>query len=314
MFIDSLVAKIKEKNNPTVVGLDPKIEYVPDAIKSKHIKQCGIGTKSAAEAILEFNKRLIDSICDLVPAVKPQLAYYEMYGIDGLIAFEKTVSYAKGKGLLVIADGKRNDIGSTAEAYSAAFLGKAKLTCDVAEKVFDTDALTVNPYLGADGIKPFLDDCSKYGKGIFVLVKTSNKSSGQLQDLLTVSGQSIYEIVAELVSEWGKNLIGSSGYSSVGAVVGATYPNQAKILRKILKRSYILVPGYGAQGGTARDVANSFNCDGLGAIVNASRSIMCAYQSDLWKEKYNEDGFDQAAREEAIRMRDDINSAIGNRK
>jgi len=310
MFIDRLIDKIKEKNNPSVVGLDPKLEYIPDYIKESAFKEYGITLKGAAEAILVFNKKIIDAVYDIVPAVKPQLAYYEMYGVEGMKAFEETVRYAKSKDLIVIADGKRNDIGSTAEAYSNAYLGRIRIDCDIETPAFDCDALTVNPYLGYDGVKPFIDNCSKYGKGIFILVKTSNKTSGQLQDLLTYESKSIYEMIAEYVGEWGKPLTGKYGYSSVGAVIGATYPNQAKILRKIISSSYILVPGYGAQGGTARDAANSFNSDGLGAIVNASRSIMCAYLSETWKNTYSSSRFDEASRAEAIRMRDEINQAL----
>jgi orotidine-5'-phosphate decarboxylase len=310
MFIDLLVDAILEKDNPTVVGLDPKLDFIPQFIKEKAFKEHGVNLKGAAQAIIDFNKGLIDALYDIVPAVKPQLAYYEMYGIEGLGAFNETVKYAKEKGMIVIADGKRNDIGSTAESYSAGFLGKTIISEELSQPVFDVDALTVNPYLCVDGIKHFIDDCKKYRKGIFVLVKTSNKSSGQIQDILSDKGKSIYEIVAELVAEWGKSLKGKHGYSSVGAVVGATYPNQAKILRKAMKHAYILVPGYGAQGGTARDVAHSFNGDGLGAVVNASRSIMCAYQAEGWKNQYSEDKYAEASRAEAIRMRDDINSVI----
>ncbi|ABN52185.1 MAG TPA: orotidine-5'-phosphate decarboxylase [Hungateiclostridium thermocellum] len=314
MFIDTLIEKIREKDNPSVVGLDPKIEYVPSFIKEDMYKKYGKNLKAVAEAILLFNKYIIDAVYDIVPAVKPQLAYYEMYGLEGMRVFYETCKYAKEKGLLVIADGKRNDIGSTAQCYSAAYLGKTDIDEGISEAVFDVDALTVNPYLGVDGIKPFIDDCVKYNKGIFVLVKTSNKSSGEIQDILTQEGRSIYEIVAEYVESWGENKKGKYGYSCVGAVVGATYPNLAKILRKILKNSYILVPGYGAQGGTARDVAHCFNYDGLGAIVNASRSIMCAYKSEQWKNVYSEEKFYEASRAEAIRMRDDINSALRDRK
>ncbi len=310
MFIDKLIKSIKEKNNPTVVGLDPKIEYVPSFIKEKAFKEFGVTLKGAAQAIIQFNKQLVDAVYDQVPAVKPQLAYYEMYGIEGMIAFDETCRYARSKGLLVIADGKRNDIGTTAEAYSRAFLGETALTEEIKQKAFDADALTVSPYLGIDGIKPFIDDCGKHEKGIFVLVKTSNKSSGQLQDLVTQDCRSIYEIMASYVNEWGRTVRGEYGYSSVGAVVGATYPNQAKLLRSIMKHAYILVPGYGAQGGTARDCVNSFNSDGLGAIVNASRSVMCAYMSDNWKNLYNEDKFGEAARAEVIRMKEDLNSAL----
>lgn len=313
MFIDRLIESIGEKNNPTVVGLDPKIEYVPSFIREKAFKEFGVNLKGASEAIIRFNKILIDAIYDQVPAVKPQLAYYEMYGVEGMTAFDETCRYAKSKELLVIADGKRNDIGTTAEAYSKAFLGEIALTNEIKQKAFDVDALTVSPYLGVDGIKPFVDDCVNHEKGIFVLVKTSNKSSGQLQDLVTQDCRSIYEIMAGYVSEWGKNAVGQNGYSSVGAVVGATYPNQAKLLRSIMKSAYILVPGYGAQGGTARDCVNSFNKDGLGAIVNASRSVMCAYMSDNWKNQYTEEKFAEASRAEVIRMKNDLNSALEER-
>lgn len=315
MFIDRLIAEIKNKNNPTVVGLDPKLEYVPSYIIENAVNQHGNTLKGASEAILEMNKKLIDAVYDLVPAVKPQLAYYEMYGVEGIKAFDETCKYAKSKGLLVIADGKRNDIGTTAEAYSKAFLGKTDLAMGTdgqkqQQAAFDEDALTVSPYLGIDGIKPFVDDCKQYNKGIFVLVKTSNKSSGQLQDLVTQDGRTIYEIMASYVEEWGSEVVGEYGYSSVGAVVGATYPEQAKKLRQIMKKAYILVPGYGAQGGTAKDCANSFNGDGLGAIVNASRSVMCAYKSDRWKNDFSEKQFAEAARAEVIRMRDDLNKEI----
>ncbi|MCR4434345.1 MAG: orotidine-5'-phosphate decarboxylase [Clostridiales bacterium] len=310
MFIDVLIDRTKEMKNPSVVGLDTRIDYVPSFIRENAFKEYGRNIKGACEAILSFNKKIIDAVCDIVPAVKPQMAYYEMYGLEGLRVFYETVGYAKKRGMLVIVDGKRNDIGSTAEAYSSAYLGQTFVDGGHQESMLCADALTVNPYLGYDGIKPFVEDCKKYGKGIFVLVKTSNPSSGQVQDLLTDRGRSLYEIMAEYVEDWGKSLVGKNGYSSVGAVVGATYPNQAKILRKIMKTAYILVPGYGAQGGTARDAAHSFNADGLGAIVNASRSILCAYRSEPWKGKYGEDRFDEASRAEAERMRDDILSAL----
>lgn len=309
MFTDKLFDRIKEMQNPSVVGLDPRLEYVPAYIREEAFWEFGNNLQAAATAITRFNEKIIEAVHDIVPAVKPQLAYYEMLGVEGIKAFEKTVNYARSKGMLVIADGKRNDIGSTAEAYSAAYLGETALG-DEKVRAFEADALTVNPYLGQDGIKPFIEDCSKYGKGIFVLVKTSNKSSGQLQDLMTQYGKSIYEIVAELVEDWGKDTIGRNGYSAVGAVVGATYPNQAKILRSIMKHAYILVPGYGAQGGTARDAAHCFQPDGSGAIINASRSIMCAWQSKQWASRFNEKEFHLASREEAIRMRDEINEAL----
>lgn len=314
MFIDRLIDEIKRKNNPTVVGLDPRIEYVPAFLKEKAFKDYGRSLKGASEAIFEFNKIIIDSVFDLVPALKLQSACYELYGSHGIDVLKRTIRYGREKGLIIICDGKRSDISSSAEAYSAAFLGRASIDEDVREPVFDADALTVNPFLGYDGIKPFIDDCKNYGKGIFILVKTSNKSSGQLQDLLTHQGKSVYEILAEHVNDWGKALIGKHGYSSVGAVVGATYPNQAKILRDIMKNAYILVPGYGTQGGTAKDAVHSFNCRGLGAIVNASRSIMCAYASDRWKDKFDENSFGEAARAEVARMRDDINKELGANK
>ncbi len=309
MFIDRLISSIKKLNNSTIVGLDPKLEFIPEYIREKAFKEHGAGLGGVSEAVIQFNKKLIDAVYDIVPAIKPQLAYYEMYGLEGIRAFVETCAYARSKGLIVIADGKRNDIGSTAEAYSAAFLGKVA-TGDGMNGVFDADALTVNPYLGYDGIKPFVQDCAKYGKGIFILVKTSNPTSGQLQDLVTQNGKSIYETVAALVDEWGREVMGENGYSSVGAVVGATYPEQAKILRSLMKKTYILVPGYGAQGGTAKDVIHSFNSDGLGAVVNASRSIMCAWKAEKWSASYSSDSFDSAARAEAIRMRNEIQEAL----
>lgn len=312
MFVDRLITAVKKHDNPTVAGLDPTLDYVPAAIKNQAFKAYGNNFRGAAEAIIVFNKKLIDALYDIVPAVKPQLAYYEMYGIEGIRAFDETCRYARTKGLLVIADGKRNDIGTTAQAYSSAYLGKTKIE-ENENSAFDADALTVNPYLGYDGIKPFIDDCAKLGKGIFVLVKTSNKSSGQLQDLVMQDGKHIYEKVAELVNEWGSGVIGESGYSSAGAVVGATWPEQAAVLRDIMKKAYILVPGYGAQGGTAADAVRSFNADGLGAVINASRSIMCAWKSEKWQGRYNEDSFDHAAREEAIRMRNEIREALSKR-
>lgn len=313
MFIDRLIKQILKKDNPTVVGLDPKIEYIPSFIREKAFENYGKNLEGAAEAVFEFNKGIIDSTADLVPALKLQMAYYELYGAYGIDVLSRTIQYGQEKGLLIICDGKRNDIGSTAESYSSAFLGKTEIDEAVYESAFNADALTVNPFLGYDGIKPFIDDCKKYNKGIFILVKTSNKSSGQLQDLLTHQGKSVYEIIAEYVDEWGKSLMGLNNYSSVGAVVGATYPNQAKILRRIMKHAYILVPGYGAQGGTAEDVMHSFNCDGLGALVNASRSVIYAYASDVWREKYGEKDYAHASRAEVIKMRNRILEARGER-
>ena len=304
MSVDNLVKKIKEKGNPSVAGLDPKIEYVPEFLREKAYKEYGKNLKGACEAIWEYNKGLIDALYDVVPAVKPQSAFYEMYGLCGEEVLHRTIAYAKEKGLYIILDVKRNDIGSTAEAYSKAYLGKA----EVDGEEFDScpvDCVTVNPYLGTDGIKPFVDDCKKYDKSIFALVKTSNPSSGELQDL-ELNGKHFYEIVAEKVNDWNSDTIGESGYGAVGAVVGATYPEQAEILRKIMPKSYFLVPGYGAQGGSAKDVKKSFNDDGLGAIVNSSRGIMCAYQ----KQGLAGEKFAEAARAEAIRMKEELISII----
>ncbi|NLU51597.1 MAG: orotidine-5'-phosphate decarboxylase [Clostridiaceae bacterium] len=309
-FSDRLAAKIIEKKNPSVLGLDPKLEYIPDSIKEKALRQNSCPYKAAAESILEFNKKLIDAVHDIIPAVKPQLAYYEMYGTEGIRVFHETVRYAESKNMLVIADGKRNDIGTTAEAYSAAYLGMPQIYGEN-KAAFNTDALTVNPYLGSDGIKPFIKACEEYGKGIFILVKTSNPSSVELQDLTLSDGRKVYEAMADMVSKWGETTIGSCGYSSVGAVVGATWPEQLKELRKRMPKAWILVPGYGAQGGKASDIAQAFDKNGLGAIVNASRSLMCAYKLDAWKDKFTHEEFDKAARAEAQRMKEDILSAIG---
>ena len=310
MFIDKLVENIRQKGNPSILGLDPRLEYVPTFIKEKVFREIGNGLAGAAEAIKIFSRRLIDSVYDISPAIKLQLACYEMFGHEGLKTFEDTVSYAKSKGMLVVADGKKNDIGSTAENYSAAFLGRIEFQDGRKIPVYDVDALTVNPYLGSDGIKPFIEDCRKYKKGIFVLIKTSNPSSGEIQDCRLNDGRSLFEVVAGYVREWGNTLMGKYGYSSVGAVVGATYPTEAEIIRKIIEKSYILVPGYGAQGGSARDVVRAFNKDGLGAIVSASRSLMCAYKSEKWANMYGEEAFDDACRAEAIRMRNDIENAL----
>ena len=240
--MDKLIKKIKETNNTTVMGLDPRYDMIPECIRKKYSSD----VEGACRAIVEFNKGLIDSVCDIVPAVKPQIAFYEMFGVEGLKAFAETAKYAKEKGMIVIADIKRGDIGSTAEGYSNAFIGKTPIGNEKVA-IYDVDFITVNPYLGIDGVKPFIDDCREYGKGIFILVKTSNKSSGELQDLKLEDGRSVYEKVAELVSSWGEDLVGEYGYSSVGAVVGATYPVQIKELREIMPKTFFLIPGYGAQ-------------------------------------------------------------------
>lgn len=312
-FSDKLANAILAKGNPTVMGLDPKLEYIPPHIRAQAGRVSRNAFEAAAESIAAFNFALIDAVADIVPAIKPQLAYYELYGTEGMRAFALTCRYAREKGMLVIADGKRNDIGSTAEAYSGAFLGRTVLDGDGEVPVFDVDALTVNGYLGADGIEPFLKDCDRCAKGIFVLVKTSNPSSGQLQDLKLADGRAVYEMMADLVNQWGEGRTGACGYGPVGAVVGATYPRQLEEMRLRMPHTWILVPGYGAQGGTAQDVAKAFDAEGLGAIVNASRSLMCAWQKDVWKTSHTEADFAAATRAEAIRMRDDIMHAIRNR-
>lgn len=308
MFVDHLISQIKLKNNPSVFGLDPSFDKLPEFIRQRFINEYGNTITAVANAILFFNKKLIDSLYDIIPCVKIQSAYFEMYGVEGVQAFYDTVKYAKSKGLIVIGDVKRGDIDTTAKAYSTGYLGNISFD-DTIFRGFDTDCITVNPYLGIDGVKPFIEDCKQHNRGIFILVKTSNKSSGDLQDLKS-EDKHIYEIIAEYVNKWGSDVVGQYGYSSVGAVVGATYPEQAKVLRNIMPNNYFLVPGYGAQGGGAKDVVNCFNEDGLGAIISASRSIMYAYKSEFHKDKFGEEEFDTAAREEAIRMRDEINSAI----
>lgn len=304
MFTDKLTDKVIKVRNHTIVGLDPRLSYVPEYI----LEELGgkvVVEKSpelTAEAFFRFNKEIIDNIYDIVPAVKPQIAFYEQYGTEGFKCFLKTCEYARSKGLLVIGDVKRGDIGSTAEAYSDFYLGNDSGSAA-------TDCITVNPYLGTDSIMPFVKNCQKNSKGIFVLVKTSNKSSIDIQDL-EVSGRKNYEHVAELVVKLGEGLTGKYGYSSVGAVVGATFKEDGERLRKIMKKVYFLVPGYGAQGGTAEDAAVCFNEDGLGAVINSSRGIIAAYMSDSFRESFNEKEFGLAAREAAINMRDDINKEL----
>lgn len=304
--IDELIYKINEKNNPTVMGLDPRYEQLPEFLKQKYPKTI----EGICGALLEYNKTLIDATYDIVPAVKPQIAFYEMLGIEGLKIFCETCKYAKEKEMIVIADAKRGDIGTTAIAYSNAFLGQTQIE-NISINAFDNiDFLTVNPYLGVDSIKPFVEDCKKYDKGIFVLVKTSNPSSGELQDLKLENGEKIYEHIAALTQEWGKDLIGKYGYSSVSIVVGAIYPEQLKEIRQKALHTYFLIPGYGAQGGKAEDIALGFDKNGLGGIVNASRSLMFAYKSETWKEKYTELEYADATRAEALRMKNELNNAI----
>ncbi len=300
MIIDRLIEKIKQTKNPSVVGLDTCVDYLPDDMKNE-IKSLD----DVCEALTEFNKNVVDSICDIVPAVKVQVAYYEMYGVQGMQAFQNTLKYAKSKGMFTMADIKRNDIGSTAAAYSKAYLGKTVFN-GVEVTPFESDFVTINGYLGTDGIKPFVDDAEKYDKGAFVLVKTSNPSSGDLQNKKLVGSETVFEEMANFVCEWGKNLVGDYGYSSLGAVVGATHKAEAELLRKKYPSLFFLVPGYGAQGATAEDVSVNFDKDGLGAIVNSSRGILCAYKKD----KYNGLNYFKAARQAALDMKDDLTKFI----
>ncbi|MDR1753640.1 MAG: orotidine-5'-phosphate decarboxylase [Eubacterium sp.] len=303
MSLDCLIEKICELQNPTVVGLDPKLDFIPDFIKKRAFEKFGENLEGAAEAIFEFNKCLIDAIFDIVPAVKPQTAYYELYGHAGVAALFNTQKYACEKGLYVITDGKRNDIGTTMEAYAFAHLGKIKIG-DKSFNPFISDSLTVNGYLGTDGIAPLLKIAKEHDKSIFVLLKTSNPSSGELQDLKLENGATVYEHMGKMCAEWGKELPGKYGFSGVGAVVGATYPDQIAKLRNMLPGTFFLIPGYGAQGGKAKDIAAAFFRNGLGGIVNSSRAIMCAYQN----EGCDESDFAGAARREVIRMREELRS------
>lgn len=304
MSFDRLIEKIVQTQNPSVVGLDPKLDYVPQYIIDKKVKKYGKTLKAASKAILEFNKAIIDEIHDICPAIKPQAAYYEMYGYEGVKTLYKTIKYAQDMGMFVMTDGKRNDIGATMEAYATAHLGLTSV-CGEEIPAFGADALTVNGYLGTDGIAPLLEKCDAYDKGIFVLVKTSNKSSGELQDQ-KIGDKTIYAAMGELCENWGKDHMGKYGYSCVGAVVGATYPEQLAEMRKALPHTFFLVPGYGAQGGGAEGVAKGFDKNGLGAIVNSSRGVMCAYK----KEECDEHDFAKAARREVIRMKEDIISYL----
>lgn len=303
-MINKLVKKIKETNAPVVVGLDPMMSYIPEHITKKVFDEFGETLEGAAEAIWQYNKGIIDTTYDLIPAVKPQIAMYEQFGVPGLVAFDKTVKYAKEKDLVVIGDVKRGDIGSTSAAYATAHLGKVQVGSKK-YSLFDEDFATVNPYLGTDGIKPFIDVCKEENKGLFILVKTSNPSSGEFQDRL-IDGRPLYEWVGEQVAKWGEDHMGDD-YSYIGAVVGATYPEMGKILRKVMPKSYILVPGYGAQGGTADGLKPYFNEDGLGAIVNSSRGIICAYKQDKYA-KFGSENYADASRQAVIDMIEDINS------
>lgn len=308
-FTDRLISVIERKKSHVVVGLDPRLEGIPSHLQRGITQKFGFTAQAMSEVIFEFNQRIIDAVHEHAVAVKPQIAFYEKFGYLGIKAFEQTVSYAKQKGLIVIADVKRNDIGSTVEAYSDGYLGRAEFWNNEQRPVFDVDSMTVNAYLGWDGIQPFIRDVKKYGKGIFVLVKTSNQSSVELQDIETDKGK-IYEIAARLVDKWGEGTEGRMGYKSVGAVVGATYPAEATLLRRIMPKSFFLVPGYGAQGATAREVVSCFNPDGYGAIINSARDIIFAYQKTPWRDQFPQEEFAEAAQAATIRMKEEINAAL----
>ena len=300
--IDRLIEKIIKLKSPVVMGLDPRYDIIPECVRNKYSSDL----EGVSKAILEFNKCLIDNTYDIIPAIKPQIAFYEMFGIPGMRTFLDTCEYAKEKGMIVIADNKRGDIGSTAKGYSNAYLGKTKIG-DVEESIFDVDFITVNPYMGTDCIEPFIEDCKKYDKGIFILAKTSNPSSGELQDEKLESGEEVYKKVISLIEMWGKDLRGKYGYSSIGAVVGATYPRQLEELRNLAKHTFFLIPGYGAQGGKPEDIKLGFDNKGLGGIVNASRSLISAYKNEEWKKIYSEEEYGLATRKEALKMNKELN-------
>lgn len=305
-MINRLIQKIQETKAPICVGLDPMLNYIPEHILEAAYGTCGETLEGAAEAIWQYNKEIIDHTWDLIPSVKPQIAMYEQFGIEGLKAYKKTVDYCQEKGLIVIGDVKRGDIGSTSAAYATGHIGRVKVGNNVCSG-FDTEFITVNPYLGTDGIKPFVDACNEFDKGLFVLVKTSNPSSGEFQDRL-IDGRPLYELVAEKVVEWGSASM-DGAYSNVGAVVGATYPEMSKVLRKLMPHTYFLVPGYGAQGGTAEDLRHCFNEDGLGAVVNSSRGIIAAYKQEKYRE-FGPEHFGEASRQAVKDMVADINRVL----
>ena len=308
-MINKLISNIQKTKAPIVVGLDPMLGYIPEHIKQKAFAEFGETLEGAAEAIWQFNKEIVDCTWDLIPAVKPQIAMYEQFGVEGLKVYKKTIDYCQEKGLVVIGDIKRGDIGSTSAAYAVGHLGKVQVGSR-SYAAFDEDFATENPYLGSDGVNPFIDVCREEKKGLFILVKTSNPSSGEFQDQL-VDGRPLYELVGEKVAEWGEACMGDT-YSYVGAVVGATYPEMGKVLRKIMPKTYILVPGYGAQGGRGKDLVHFFNEDGLGAIVNSSRGIIAAYKQEKYA-AYGPEHFAEASRAAVEDMVKDINGALENR-
>lgn len=305
-MINKLVEKIKKTNAPIVVGLDPMLNYIPEHIQKAAFAEYGETLEGAAEAIWQYNKGIVDATYDLIPAVKPQIAMYEQFGIEGLKAFKKTVDYCKSKDLVVIGDVKRGDIGSTSAAYAVGHLGSVQVGSK-SYVPFDEDFATVNPYFGSDGVKPFMEVCKEHKKGLFILVKTSNPSSGEFQDQL-VDGRPLYELVGEKVAQWGEELMGDD-YSYIGAVVGATYPEMGKVLRKVMPKSFILVPGYGAQGGKGADLVHFFNEDGLGAIVNSSRGIIAAYKQEKYA-SFGAENYAEASRQAVLDMQADIQGAL----
>ena len=305
-MVSKLIEKIQKTKAPICVGLDPMLSYIPEHVTKKAFAEFGETLEGAAEAIWQFNKEIVDATCDLIPSVNPQIAMYEQFGLPGLAAYDKTVKYCQEKGLIVIGDVKRGDIGSTSAAYATGHLGTVQVGSQTLSG-FNTEYITVNPYLGTDGVKPFVDVCNQCDRGIFVLVKTSNPSSGEFQDRL-IDGRPLYELVAEKVVEWGDASM-DGAYSNVGAGVGATYPEMSKVLRKLMPRTYFLVPGYGAQGGTAEDLKYCFNEDGLGAVVNSSRGIIAAYKKDAYA-KFGPEHFGEASRQAVIDMIADINSVL----
>jgi len=307
-MIDRLINEINKKQNPTVVGLDPRLDMVPSFIKEEFFEKYGKTPKAVGKIFYKFNKQIIDSIYDIVPAIKPQIAMYEQYGPEGIESYIRITEYAKEKGLIVIGDIKRGDITSTAEAYANGHIGIPEIEGELYD-IYKQDAITLNPYLGFDSIEPYVKYCREYDKGLFILVKTSNPNSGEIQDLETNEGK-LYEKVGRLVSKWGEELIGESGYSQIGAVVGATHPDQAENLRKLMPNTYFLVPGYGAQGAKAGDLKGYFNKDGLGAIINSSRGIIGAHLKEDNKSRFLDSDFALCAREAALYMKEDLHKNL----
>ena len=308
--VDKLIENTIRTKNPSVIGLDPDIGKIPSCYKVN--AKSNHPFETVANAIYEFNRDVIDTVADLVPAVKPQMAFYEKYGSFGVATFEKTVAYAKSKGLVVVEDAKRNDIGNTAQAYADGHLGCVELLDGSLASSIDADFLTVTPFLGSESLHPFIEVCKKNSKGIFVLVKTSNTSSGEIQDVVASDGKTISQSIAKYVSEQADTFTGEHGYSSIGAVVGATYPEEAVSLRKLMPKSYFLVPGYGAQGGGAKDILPCFNADGLGAIVNSSRGILYTHMSSEERAQCSRQEYMLSVRMATLQMQEDIYSVLKN--